>query len=82
MHTLVELFYLYSAIYIFCDWAYVLDNRLEVISPLKSLLISMSLGVFNISYSMDYNNLIIGIIHVSQVFLSVIILLSLAQYLS
>ncbi|MFY0517835.1 hypothetical protein ACOMCU_08375 [Lysinibacillus sp. UGB7] len=83
MHTLVELFYLYSAIYIFCDWAYGLDNRLEVISPLKSLLISMSLGVFNISYSMDYNNLIIGIIHVSQVFLSVVlILLSLAQYLS
>lgn len=83
MHTLIELFYLYSAIYILCDWSYGLDNKLEVISPLKALLISMSLGVFNISYSMDYNNLILGVIHVSQVFLSVIlILLSLAQYLS
>lgn len=82
MHTLVELFYLYCAIYIFCDWSYGLDNNYEVMSPLNSLLISMSLGVFNISYSMDYN-LILGIIHVSQVFLSVIlILLSLAQYLS
>ncbi len=83
MHTLVELFYLYSAIYIYCDWAFILDNNIEVMSPLNALLISMSLGVFNISYSMDYNNLIMGVIHVSQVFLSVIlILLSLAQYLS
>jgi len=80
VHTLMEFIVLYSIFYVFIDLIIDFDSK-NLFGPLHSLLYSASLGFFNISYG-SYDNIFLGLIHVSQVIISVIlILLSLAQYL-
>jgi len=99
VHSLAELFVTFALAYwlLFSllsqlDPSYFFINNgdekfpanLELISPtfLETLLFSSSLGLFNISY-ITYENILISILHFSQVILSaILILLSVARYLN
>ncbi|MGE7935140.1 hypothetical protein [Viridibacillus arvi] len=83
MHSLIELIILYSCLYFTNSLLHTISD-INIFTPFNSLLFSASLGVFNISFDFknDYSILPQSIFHVSQVILSVIlILLSIAQYL-
>lgn len=78
IHTLVEMFILYGTIY------YLLFSLSDEFSLhiFEAMLFSVSLGLFNFSY-FNYGDILLSILHVSQVIISVVlILLSIAQYLS
>ncbi|NOG28993.1 hypothetical protein [Lysinibacillus fusiformis] len=62
----------------------VIDESLSISAPsfIEMLFFSSSLGLFNISYG-AYQNILLAILHFSQILLSaVLILLSIAQYIS
>lgn len=81
MHTLIELFFLFSAIY-FMTYIFFDTVPHKHSTPFGAFLYSISVGVFNFSYNEKFLILPQGAFHVSQILLSVVlILLSIAQYL-
>ncbi|GGA35932.1 hypothetical protein [Psychrobacillus lasiicapitis] len=95
IHTLIELFLIYGTAYFLLFQILVelplkyylpelyVDFTKPTIAPtlFESILFSTSLGMFNISFG-AYQNILLAILHSSQVILSgILILLSIAQYL-
>ncbi|MFJ7976659.1 hypothetical protein ACIQZI_13300 [Peribacillus sp. NPDC096379] len=83
IHTLLEMFILFAAIYIALS-INITDFWGKDVTPnlLTPILHSLSIGVFNVSFDPKFN-LIQSIFHVAQILLScVLILLSVSQYLN
>jgi len=82
IHSLIEMFILFGSFYYFMaffEFGFFIDSTLNIFTP---LLYSLTLGVFNVSFDVEFQ-MIRGIVHALQVSLScILILLSVAQYLN
>ncbi|MDF9841758.1 MULTISPECIES: hypothetical protein [unclassified Paenibacillus] len=83
VHTLLEIVFIFSILYLLVS-KHVIFDGLPIHNDghyIEFLLFSASVSVFNFSF-FDYKNVCLSIMHVSQVFLSmVLIVLSVARYL-
>ena len=83
IHSLVEMILLFAVIYylFFMILAAINSETISYPTLFETLMISTSLGVFNISFDF-YQNILLAFLHTSQLLIScILILLSIAQYL-